>query len=148
MCSDLLLSHPEPQNLHIVPTARDPGDGLALSSRNAYLTASGRAVAPTLRQALQVAEVAWNAGHPKRECIAQAKKVVDTRVAEAKVAGLEVLIKLDYLEMNDANDFEILDSATRKTAGDLVILSGALYIDKTRLIDNILLGDSSDVLAA
>lgn len=147
MCSDLLLSHPEPQNLHIVPTARDPGDGLALSSRNAYLTSSGRAVAPSLRQALQVAEVAWNAGHPKRECIAQAKKVVDMHVAEAKAAGLEVFIKLDYLEMNDANDFEILDSATRKTAGDLVILSGALYIDKTRLIDNILLGDSSDVLA-
>lgn len=148
MCSDLLLSHPEPRNLHIVPTARDPDDGLALSSRNAYLTSSGRKIAPILYQALQAAETAWNAGHPKHECITLAKKVVDTRAAEALAAGLEVLTKLDYLEMNDANDFEILGPATRKTACDLVILSGALYVDKTRLIDNILLGGSNNVVAA
>ncbi|KAF8967771.1 pantothenate synthetase [Flammula alnicola] len=147
MCRDLLLSHPEPQNLHIIPTARDSSDGLALSSRNAYLSAEGRKVAPTLRQALQAAEAAWNSGLPKSECIARAKAVVECRTAEAQAAGLDVTIRLDYLEMNDGHTFDVLDAGLRKDDVDLVILSGALNVDKTRLIDNILLGDSGKVLS-
>lgn len=146
MSRDLLLSHPEPQNLHIIPTARDPIDGLALSSRNAYLTPAGRHVAPTLRHALLAAERAWDAGLTKAECIAQAKTVVDACAWEAQADGLEVMMRLDYIEMNDAESFEVVDSRVRKADVGLVILSGALNVDKTRLIDNILLGDSGKVL--
>jgi pantoate--beta-alanine ligase len=146
MCRDLLLSHPEPQNMHIVPTARDPADGLALSSRNAYLTPAGRRVAPTLRRALLAAERAWDAGRAKAECIAQAQAVVDACAWEAQADGREVAMRLDYIEMNDAESFEVVDPRARKADVGLVILSGALNVDKTRLIDNILLGDSGKVL--
>ncbi|KAJ3500734.1 hypothetical protein NLJ89_g9657 [Agrocybe chaxingu] len=146
LCRDLLLSHPEPQNLHIIPTARDPVDGLALSSRNAYLTPEGRAVASTLRLALQAAQSAWAAGLSKGESIEKATAVVDAKGKEAEEKGLGVSMKLDYVQMNDAQTFEVLDSGVKRDQTELVILSGALYVDKTRLIDNILLGDTSGVL--
>lgn len=146
MSRDLLLSHPEPQNLHIIPTTRDPVDGLALSSRNAYLTPAGRQVAPTLRQALMVAQRAWDSGLMKSECIVHAKTFVDACAMEAQADKLEVAMKLDYIEMNDAESFEVVGPMMRKADVGLVILSGALNVDKTRLIDNILLGDSGEVL--
>ncbi|KAF9038496.1 Pantoate-beta-alanine ligase [Panaeolus papilionaceus] len=143
---DLLLAYPDPEHLHIIPTARDPVDGLALSSRNAYLTAEGRQVAPTLRAAILAAEEAWNSGSTKAEAIAKGVEVVERRKEKAQSDALNVNIKLDYLEMNDASTFEVLDPATRKVDTELVILSGALYVDKTRLIDNDLLGDSNQVI--
>ncbi|CAA7269221.1 unnamed protein product [Cyclocybe aegerita] len=146
LCRDLLLPHPESQNLHIIPTARDPTDGLALSSRNAYLTPQGRAVASTLRLALQAAESAWAVGLSKEACIEKAIGVVKAKGKEVEEKGLAVSMKLDYLQMNDAHTFDVLDPEVKRGQTELVILSGALYVDKTRLIDNILLGDTSNVL--
>ncbi|KIM44475.1 hypothetical protein M413DRAFT_17561 [Hebeloma cylindrosporum] len=146
LCRDLLLSHPEPDNLHIIPTARDPTDGLALSSRNAYLTPDGRRVAATLRQALQAAESAWLSGLSKKECIEKATTLIEARSTQAQSEGLNVSMRLDYLQMNDASDFEVLEPHIHKDDVELVILSGALNVDKTRLIDNILLGDTGKVL--
>ena len=133
--------------MHIIPTVRDPTDGLALSSRNAYLTLDGRKVAATLRQALQAAEAAWLSGRPKKECIAKATTLIEARNIEAQSEGLNVNMLLDYLEMNDANTFAVLEPQIPKDDVDLVILSGALNVDKTRLIDNILLGDTDKILA-
>jgi len=146
LCKDLLLSHPEPDNLHIIPTARDPTDGLALSSRNAYLTLDGRKVASALRQALQAAEAAWLSGLSKSECIAKATSVIEARSAQAQCDGLHTNMRLDYLEMNDASTFEVLEPQIRRDGVELVILSGALNVDKTRLIDNILLGNTQKIL--
>ncbi|EAU90437.2 pantothenate synthetase [Coprinopsis cinerea okayama7 len=145
---DLLCPHPTPENLHIVPTARDPTDGLALSSRNAYLSPSGRKVADTLRRALLAAEAKWKEGNStKQECIDAA--VAQITQAQERIAkgGLDVQMKLDYIEMNDADDFSVLPSDARPV-DRLVILSGALYVDKTRLIDNILLGDTAGLIDA
>ena len=146
LCRDLLLSHPEPDNLRIIPTSRDPSDGLALSSRNTYLTVDGRKFAPTLIQALRAAETAWAEGHTKTECIARATAIVEDKMSQARTGGLKVNAELDYLEMNDADSFEVLGPHVRDSDVDLVILSGALRVDQTRLIDNILLGKKDRIL--
>lgn len=142
MVTDLLLSHPSPNNLHIVPTIRDTSDDLALSSRNAYLSPAGRKVAPILYASLRTAEGCWAAGGSKLDCINAATKIIQRRIEQANEEGLDVEMKLDYIEMNDAGDFEVIEGdVTRSSKGDAaVILSGALWVDQTRLIDNILLG--------
>ncbi|KAK0214802.1 Pantoate-beta-alanine ligase [Armillaria fumosa] len=134
MCRDLLLSHPTPENLHIVPTRRDHTDGLALSSRNTYLSPEARLVAPKLYAALQAAETAWNTGLTKAECIEKAVEII--RGAPG--------VRLDYVEMNDPDTFEALDGAARAEEG-AVILSGAVWVGMTRLIDNIILGDANKI---
>ncbi|KAJ3890484.1 pantothenate synthetase [Lentinula edodes] len=146
MATDLLLSHPPAQNLHIVPTARDPLSHLALSSRNAYLSPSARRVAPTLYTALKAAEHSWFVeGKSKKECVEAARGVVLNRDGKGEGEGMGVEIKLDYVEMNDAEDFEVLeDGDTVQSRGEhasTVILSGAMWVNGTRLIDNLLLGD-------
>ena len=138
MCSDLLLSHPEPQNLHIVPTERDARDNLALSSRNAYLSMEERRVASTLYRALYLAKDCWESGLSKSECLAKSKMLVKSVRAKA---GVEM--RLDYIELNDSDSFEVVgDERTEVDYGARpVLLSGALWVGKTRLIDNLILGD-------
>jgi len=148
LCRDLLFSHPEPDNVRIIPTSRDPSDNLALSSRNAYLTLDGRKFAPTLIQALHAAESAWAQGLTKAECIARATTIVENKKVQAQLEDLNININLEYLEMNDADSFEVLGPHIRRSDVDvdLVILSGALIVDRTRLIDNILLGATERIL--
>ena len=143
-----MLAYPAYQSLHIVPTARDPRDGLALSSRNLYLSSDGRKVAPTLRRALLAAETAWYTGSTTSECLERAEQVIEVRKAQASSEGLQVEMKVDYIQMNDADTFNVLDPCAQKLedGNQVVILSGALYVDKTRLIDNILLGDLKRIL--
>ncbi|KAF7356479.1 Pantoate-beta-alanine ligase [Mycena venus] len=133
---DLLLSHPDPEHLHIVPTARDPSDDLALSSRNAYLSLEGRQLAPTLYRALQAAEQAWNDGQQKAFCVERATDVIrSASVSEGPQ------LRLDYIEFNDSGSLEPLEGTRCVEPGSQpVILSGAMWVGTTRLIDNIVLG--------
>ncbi|KAG8952111.1 pantothenate synthase [Tulasnella sp. 424] len=140
---DLLMVHPAPENLHIVPTHRHE-DGLAMSSRNAYLTPPERAVAITLCKALREAQSAWDEGCSKSEALARAGALVNGAISASSAAG--VAMRLDYIEMNDSETFEVVSDDVRKSEDKLVILSGALWVGKTRLIDNILLGDYSRIL--
>ncbi|KAI0769178.1 Pantoate-beta-alanine ligase [Irpex lacteus] len=156
---DLLMSHPSPENLFIVPTTRDPFTHLALSSRNAYLTSYERNyAAPTLHAALQAVRTAWE--HPssspltKRKCIARARDLIEEQAEILAHAYPKVDIKLDYIEMNDPETFDVIpDDVSRKTweaegrEGRPVILSGAMWVGetKTRLIDNIILGDKQSL---
>lgn len=58
-------------------------------------------------------------------------------------------MRLDYVEMNDSQSFEVMDVQSRikrEPGSDPVILSGALWVDKTRLIDNIILGEANRIL--
>lgn len=57
-------------------------------------------------------------------------------------------MRLDYIEMNDSETFDVLDvSSNHQLAGDIpVILSGALWVGKTRLIDNIVVGDLKRII--
>ncbi|KAG2128607.1 Pantoate-beta-alanine ligase [Suillus clintonianus] len=147
LCKDLLFPHPEADHVHIVPTSRDPNDGLALSSRNAYLSANERKFAPALYKALQYAESAWSNGESKDRCISRALAIISEVKAQAVVDGVDV--RLDYIEMNDSETFDVLDASSnnQSVAGDIpMILSGALWVGKTRLIDNIVVGDLNRII--
>jgi pantoate--beta-alanine ligase len=142
------MSYPSPENVHIVPTAREPDSGLALSSRNRYLSEAEKVFAPTLYKALKIAETRWDGGASKKECISTAVDFIHATSKNADKDG--VYMKLDYIEMNDSDSFDVLDenshrnsSATRRNP---VILSGAVMVGKTRVIDNILLSEEGKIL--
>jgi pantoate--beta-alanine ligase len=104
------------------PTARAE-DGLALSSRNAYLTAAERALAPTLGRALRTAAEALKGGARVDEVEAQA-------LAAITAAGFS---PVDYFEVRGASDLARLGPGP--VAGEARILVAA-RLGKTRLIDN------------
>ena len=107
-----------------VPIVRD-ADGLALSSRNAYLSADERRRAVALPQALEDARSAIRAGH---EPVAN---VLVTARAKLVAAGFE---RIDYVALVDAATLEPIDTLDREAR-----LAAAASLGKTRLIDNIAL---------
>ncbi|KAH9995434.1 Pantoate-beta-alanine ligase [Russula compacta] len=146
LVGDLHLSHPTQSRLHIVPTARDAIDGLALSSRNVYLTPAERQLAPALYTALRGAARTWAAGANKRETVQHALKDLEVAKHEGKNQGVE--IRVDYIEMNDPDTLEGLgDEQVQRSDGSAVILSGAAWFGRTRLIDNIILGNLEGIIA-
>jgi pantoate--beta-alanine ligase len=117
----------------VCPIVREP-DGLALSSRNAYLKADERRAATVLHRALQAARAELTAG--VRDSL-RLQSVI-RRVLEA-----EALAAVDYVEIVDADAFE---PVTRIARPCYVLL--AVFIGKTRLIDNLYLepvGDSGEL---
>jgi pantoate--beta-alanine ligase len=98
-------------------------DGLALSSRNAYLDADARQAATILSGALYLASEAVVRG--QRDAAAVRRLVVDT-VAQAP------LVRVDYVEVVDATTLEPVEQLTTDT---LVAL--AAFVGKARLIDNV-----------
>ncbi|MET0238568.1 MAG: pantoate--beta-alanine ligase [Sphingobium sp.] len=104
-----------------VPTAR-ADDGLALSSRNAYLTADERAAAVALPRALEAARAAILAGVAVAPALRAAHESLEA-------AGFS---RVDYVALCDAATLTPLESLDRPAR-----LFGAAIIGKTRLIDNI-----------
>jgi pantoate--beta-alanine ligase len=105
-----------------VPTVREV-DGLALSSRNQYLSSEERAQAPVLRQALLEAAERARSGETSAERIVTG---VREKIGSASHA------RIDYVELVDAYT---LQPATEVTPNSLIAL--AVFFGKTRLIDNI-----------
>ena len=104
-----------------VPTVRD-ADGLALSSRNAYLSAEHRQLALVLPRALENARDRVISGEPVGRVLAEAKQaLVD--------AGF---LKIDYFALVDSASLEPLS----EPAGDMRLIAAAT-IGGTRLIDNV-----------
>jgi pantoate--beta-alanine ligase len=101
-------------------------DGLALSSRNAYLKPEERKIAPALHQAMQKAARAVLAGEPTATASEQAVK-------EVLAAGFA---SVDYMEFRDA---ETLAPAERQGQRPLRLIAAA-RLGATRLIDNIAVG--------
>lgn len=120
MATDLNLD----TQLEICPIVREP-DGLALSSRNAYLNAVERRAATALRRSLDAVRAGIAAGErdPMR-LLEAARRVLSTDPA----------IRIDYAEIVDADSFEPV-AALRRTC--FVLL--AANFGKTRLIDNALI---------
>ena len=106
------------------PTVRD-ADGLALSSRNAYLSPAQRQAAPVLYRALELARRCYDDGQRDAEAL------------RGRMRGLiaaEPLAGIDYVSVADAETLEELETVERPA-----LVSLAVRIGKTRLIDNILL---------
>ena len=107
-----------------IPTVRE-SDGLAVSSRNGYLSPEERAAAVVLSDALTAANASWNSG--ERSCETLRSTMTD-------VLNSEPLVSTEYVSIADVDTFEELDRAD-DTARALV----AVKIGNTRLIDNFLM---------
>ena len=112
-----------------VPTVRD-SDGLALSSRNAYLSPEQRGRALTLPRSLALAAERVAAGAPVAEALAEAQ-------AALLANGFS---KVDYLALVDADSLEPLDRRS-----DRMRLIAAAVIGTTRLIDNLPVASGTQV---
>jgi len=105
------------------PIVRDP-DGLALSSRNAYLTPAERAAAPALQRALVAAARALSAGAEVAVAEAEGRAAIEQ-------AGFD---RVDYFETRDPSDLERLGPGP--LSGQARLLAAA-SIGRARLIDNV-----------
>jgi pantoate--beta-alanine ligase len=110
----------------IVPVAivRDP-DGLALSSRNRYLTAADRQAALALSRSLRAAEAAYEAGERRASVL---------RAHVRQVLAAEPAVQVQYAALMDAGDLKPLPVLDRPA-----LLALAAWVGKTRLIDNTVL---------
>jgi pantoate--beta-alanine ligase len=109
-----------------VPTVREP-DGLALSSRNAYLGPEDRARAVVLSRGLQAAHQAWRGGETRAKGLeAQIRKHL----------AKEPAVAVEYISIADPDALAPVDTVDERT-----VVSLAARIGGTRLIDNIKLGE-------
>jgi pantoate--beta-alanine ligase len=106
----------------VCPIVREP-DGLALSSRNTYLSAEERQAATVLHGALEAA---------KNELATGVRDALQLQTVLHRVLGAEKLARVDYAEIVDAETFE---PVTRVGKPCYIVL--AVFVGKTRLIDNL-----------
>lgn len=111
-----------PVEIITVPTVREP-DGLALSSRNKYLQAEERRQALCLYRALKLGEKMILSGERRVEAVRQAM---------VREILSQPLARIDYVSLNDAETLKPLERIKGK-----VLLAVAVWIGKTRLIDNL-----------
>jgi pantoate--beta-alanine ligase len=113
--------------IKVMPIIREP-DGLALSSRNTYLSPKERKSAGRISAALKKADQMIQAGEN------QAETIVDTVIQLLKN---DPAIKIDYVEMVSLSDLQPLSEVLKADT----LLAVAVYIGRTRLIDNFILGE-------
>lgn len=121
MARDLDLVRPYADDIYGIATVRE-ADGLAMSSRNAYLTAEERAQAAVLPQAMREAIVALEVGHDVAATLAELKR---------KLLG-GGFASIDYAELRDPDS--LLPRASLEGAGARLLV--AARMGRTRLIDN------------
>lgn len=114
--------------IHRLPTWRE-SDGLAMSSRNQYLDAAARLVAPRIHRALVKARDLILAGEVSVE------RVLALLRGELTV---DSALRLDYAEVCDAQTLEGLPGGLIEPRGRGVVIAVAALVGKARLIDNIL----------
>lgn len=112
-----------PITLHGIDTVRE-ADGLAMSSRNRYLTPEERSQAPALQQALQLARGAWLGGETSAtSLITLARQYIEQHAPMGRI---------DYLSLVNASTLQPLDEIDHDG-----LIALAVFFDKARLIDNI-----------
>ncbi len=115
-----------PTEISIVPTLRE-SDGLAMSSRNVYLSSEERKNAVVLNQSLRLAENLVRNGERNSETvISQMMKLIQSKEPTA----------IDYIEIVGS---ENLEKKNTITSGETILISLAVRFGTTRLIDNIII---------
>jgi pantoate--beta-alanine ligase len=123
MAKDLLF----PLEVVVCPTVRE-ADGLAMSSRNSYLEPAERRAATVLYRALSAAVKAFEAGERRAGALRQCM---------LEILSEEALARLGYVSVADPETLEELQGEASRA-----LLSMAVFIGDTRLIDNMLVGRS------
>jgi pantoate--beta-alanine ligase len=113
-----------PVEIVVCPIVREP-DGLAMSSRNAYLNADERRRALVLRRSLMRVEEAFREGEKNGERLIAAARAVFAQ---------EPQVQLDFFEIVDPDTLDSIERIDRST-----LVAVAAYVGKTRLIDNVIL---------
>jgi pantoate--beta-alanine ligase len=116
-----------PVRIEVCPTVRD-SDGLALSSRNAYLSAAERQRALGLSRALRAAEAAVESGR------IDAGAVLEAARGELDAHGIDP----EYLELRSVTDLSPVERVNGST-----LLAVAAHVGRARLIDNTVLGGTT-----
>ena len=124
MTRDLLL----PVEIVGHPTVRE-ADGLALSSRNAYLSADERSRALAIPGVLRAAVAGFGAGERSFRAL----------VEPARALLVAANLRVDYVSLADPDDLTPLESTSE--AGPRALLAVAAFAGATRLIDNVMLGE-------
>jgi pantoate--beta-alanine ligase len=114
-------------------TVRDP-DGLAMSSRNAYLAPADRTRALSLARGLSAAAHAFEAGE-RRAGVLRGLALAEIEPSASRI---------DYVTLADPDTLEPL--ADDALAGARALLAAAVFVEKTRLIDNMVLGEEQSPL--
>lgn len=114
-----------PVEIRVVPTVRE-SDGLALSSRNAYLSPEERKAAPALFRALLAAQLVHEIGEKKAEKVLKAFRIA---------LSTEPLLVLDAVDLVDVATMKPVEKIDRP-----VLLAAAVKVGRTRLIDNVVFG--------
>jgi pantoate--beta-alanine ligase len=114
-----------PIDIVVCPIVREP-DGLAMSSRNTYLDPDQRRAATVLYRALNAAKDAYESGER------DANKL---RAIMEETIAAEPLAEMQYVSCADYDTLEELETISGKS-----LLSMAVFVGKTRLIDNFVLG--------
>jgi len=113
-----------PLQVVVCPIVREP-DGLAMSSRNVYLSPQERQAAQVLYRALRAAEAAFRAGE---------RDAGRLRALMAETIDAQPLARRQYVSCADPDTLQELNGEVRRA-----LLSMAVYVGTTRLIDNLLL---------
>lgn len=116
-----------PVEIIVTPTIRE-ADGLAMSSRNEFLSADERNAATVMPRALQLAETLFTDGERNAAKIMKAMR---------KEIEQEPLARLDYIAATDTEQLDPLEDMS----GRATLISLAVYFGKTRLVDNVILHD-------
>jgi len=114
-----------PVEIVVCPIVRE-SDGLALSSRNVYLSAAERKQALVLSRALREVETRWRAGERDSARLIEIAR---------KVLLSEPEVRLDYIEIVDPASLEAIANISQPA-----LVAVAAFVGSTRLIDNLLLG--------
>ena len=113
-----------PVEIVVCPIVREP-DGLAMSSRNAYLNAGERRQAVILRKSLLRAEELFRTGERRTSELVQAAQ---------KLFAQDPSVRLDYFQIVDPDTLEPVDTISGRA-----LVAVAAYVGNTRLIDNVIL---------
>jgi pantoate--beta-alanine ligase len=117
MVADLRL----PAEIVVCPIVREP-DGLALSSRNAYLSPAKRAKALVLSRAIRQAEALAASGERRSSALVEAAR---------QTFAAEPAVRVDYIELVDWATLLPVETAAPGT-----LFAAATWVGATRLIDN------------